>query len=1141
MPSLNALGQFKSSFNNIANEKADIESLHLKFDDLKLPTKEAPPIDFKRDAPFGASSGGSSDDPLGDILGDLAGGESAGDFDIGSFMDSLPEDSPAPIENNDALSALGDFLNDLSASAEAEAKGEAEDFAFDTEPSFEPEPEPEQQVDSGADDDPFAGLLGDQDETSAFETEPDFGSESDFGAEQEAAPEEEEDDFGGIDLGGESPFSGPSTDEAGTDEAGTDDGGDDFNFGNEDFSGGFDQGADEAGTDEAGTDESAGQSDESFDAGAGGQQSGELGDFEGGIDLGGESLDFVPGGSDGDEAGADDFSLDGFSEPASSDFDSGFDTDASDASTADEAGTDADFSDDFGSASESSVLDLGDLGDDFASGSIELDNTVESGGSEDLGADSFGSSSFGDEAFGSDDFTLSGLDDLLNKSKSVSVPTTAPKKGFFARRKEKAAIEETVPDDNIEEISLSQDDVDKLMRTLASYPLNLRIACEELIAEQVILPQQLSMLIRLLVYGAHVKETAAHVESIIGKPIIIPKSFEKGTGAAFEAEQSSFAYIFVHNFLPVFKLFAIIAALAASVIYLGYNFIYIPITAENLYKRGYERIHAGEYQRANDLFHQAFSLHKKKKWFYSYAEAFRDHRRYTLAEGKYDELLRHYPRDKKGILDYANLNTYYIMNYSKANDLLQRWLLDFAPNDIDGLFAAGDNFLAWADSNPSRFYERYEDARFCYARLLELRGWQVPIVERMLKYFIRTDNLREVLNLRAWFDNSNRRRLSAESLSDLGGYLLDKQLQRPSGVPDPYIESIESVRAMLLQAVMEDPYLPEPHYHLARYHNNLGNIYEERLTLENAIRAFELARRESVRRRIFRVDTHYRYANVLINNREFFPAEENVVEGIKLFEDFSDRHLMPTTPQLGQLYALHGDLEYFVKTGNMEAALTSYRKAESFGYAPPEVQYRMGAAYYQQQDWRNALEYLFKASADLPLNRRLLFALGNAAYQRGDYFAAQGYYNRLLDTLELQRNRLPVLLPNESAQFVETGERLMMARNNLGVVNEALANQTGNREYRSRAMAMYAESSRAWDAITRNPQARDPVTREPNPDFMTRMRLTDSPGAPSINLGYLNSNNALRPTSGYSPQIFVRIDKDVLEPSKWEELAPLGR
>jgi len=1111
MPSLSSLKQFKSSFDNIANERADIEGNGIPFNDLKLPTTEAPPFEFNRSSPL---PGGGTDSDLSSIA-DGAGG---GDFDLDSFMDTLPSGgSPA----DDALSALDDFLKDLNPDTEDTP---VDDLTIDEFPAeeFPAEDIPAEDSlvgdfpiedftsdDLPVEDVPAEDSLADDFPADEFPTEDlpteDFPAD-DFPTDEYPAEEDDtsiEDEFGGaIDLGGESPYSDYSSPEFDDEDSDTD-GFETADFGSTDpdtaDAGTADTGIDNTGTDNTGT-VYAGSDD--------------LSDFENGIDLGGESPDFTPGSS----AASDDFSMDGVLS----------DSDMSTMDTsADSSLPDTDFSDfDLGGSSSEAPLDMSDFGSDFATDSIELENETQApAGGDDV--DDFGSSSFGGDSFDNDDFSLAGLDDILNKSRATEITVPVQRKKFFGRKKVKA---EEIPDaeEDIEEISLSQEDVDRLLKTLAAYPLNLRIVCEELIAEQVILPAQLSRLIRLLVNGAHVKETAAHVESITGKPVIIPKSFEKGTGAAFEAEQSSFAYIFIHNFLPVFRLFAIIAVLLGSVIYLGYKLIYIPVTAESLYKRGYERIPAGEYQRANELFHQAFTLHRKKKWFYSYAEAFRDQRRYMLAEGKYDELLRFYPRDKKGVLDYAGLNTHYLMNYEKANRLLQRELLDYAPNDFDALLAAGDNFLLWADSNPSRFYDRYEDARFCYARLLDRYGWQPPIVERMMTYFIRTDNLRETLQLRAWFETGRNRQLSAESLAELGGYLLDKQLDRPGGVPDPYIENIESVRAMLLQAVRLDPLLPEPHYHLARYHHNLSNVYEERLTLENAARAFDLAKQESIRRRIYRVDTQYRYANILINNREFFPAEEQVVKGIELYEDYLNRNLIGASPQLGQLYSLWGDLEYFVKTGNMNTALANYRRAEVYGYAPPEVQYRMGAAYYQLGDWRNALEYLFKASADLPLNRRLLFALGNAAYQRGDYFAAQGYYNRLLDILELQRVRLPVLLPNDSVQFLETGERLMMARNNLGVVNEALAGQTGNRDYLSRARVMYAESSRAWDAITRNPES------------MTRMRLSDSPGAPSINLGYLNANNSLRSSSGYRPEIFVRIDRDVLEPSRWEELAPFG-
>ena len=1130
MPSLSALGKFKSSFNDIANEKNDVLSLKIPFDDLELPTTEPPPMDVSVQDDKPQSGAGDTPDSS---------------FDFNAFLNDVPlGESPPPMDvpEDGALSALGDFLQDISSGTEETNAG-----GVDSPDS-----------DSGQDDsllDDFGTEVPGMDEISTddFNME-DFGAENlgtsgeDFGAENIETGSPGTDDFNIDDLGTEDfDINTPVSEDAGADNlsagdadfdlSGADDfGTEDFNFETpaaEDFHEEEQESIDLGGESpylDPNAPEQPGDVNSAIDPGMDG-----LGTDAPGTDAQGSEAPEASSDFSMDDLAADDFNIpqpdSDFSGESLPDFDSGESPDSPLDNSIFEStdGLNDDFSfdsggDDFNfqpeTAEDSALPDLGDFGSDFDTDSIDL------GGQPSAPSHDSSGESFSSDVFGGDDFSLPGLDDIFEKNKIDAVPAPLPppkKGGLFGKKKAKA---EDVPDaeDSVEEISLSQEDVDNLLKTLSAYPLNLRILCEELIAEQVILPAQLSKLIRLLINGAHVKETASHVEQITGKPVVIPKSFEKMTGAAFEEEQSSFAYIFIHNFLPVFRLFAFIAVVAASALYLGYQFIYKPIHAESLYRRGYERIPEGEYQRANELFSQAFQMHRKKKWFYLYAEAFITQRRFTLAENKYAELLRYYPRDKKGVLDYAALNTYLLYNFEKANRLLQRELLDYAPNDFEGLLAAGDNFLAWADSDPERFYDRYEDARFSYARLLELRGWQPPILERMLKYFIRTDNLREVLSLRNWFESLDSRRLSTETLAELGGYLLDKQLERPAGVPDPYVENIESVRSMLLQAVMEDPYLPEPHYHLARYHNNLGNTYEERLTLENAIRAFDLAGTESIRRRRYRVDTHYRYANLLINNREFFPAEENVVRGIQLFEDFLSRNLISASPQLGQLYSLHGDLEYFVKTGDMQAALRNYQAAERLGYSPPEIQFRMGAAHYQLEEWRVALEYLFKSSTELPLNRRLLFALGNAAYQRGDFFAAQGYYTRLLDILEAHRLRLPVLLPNDNTLFLDTGERLMMARNNLGVVYEAMADQTGNRDYRTSAMYMYAESARAWDAITRSPE------------FMTRMRLTDSPGAPSINLGYLNNNNALRPNTNYRPQIFVRIDRDVLEPSRWEEL-----
>ncbi|MDR2729468.1 MAG: tetratricopeptide repeat protein [Treponema sp.] len=1076
MPLLSALSEFKDSFHNIANERETVRSRGEPFDDLELPSVEAAASEATVNEPSV-----NPDDVTFDSLfsGDDSSAPADGNFDFSAFTNAISDPSPPPAVDNITGADIPPVLEETA----------------DT--HFYPE---------NGSSFPKELLNGLSDELESIP--------ADFNEEQknESVPEEINDEFNFnqndsdtmpsfdfdnniLGLGGES-----------FDTDGLTSGAEELDLGGESFdTDGLTSGAEE-------------------------------------LDLGGESLD-----TDSLTSGAEELDLGG--ESLDSGDNDGIETDSG--TSDDSAGLshnelpDFDFSG--GDSSFSDNIDMGEPQEAAGSGEFDTSNIVLDGDFDtepagDYGSDTTeftttGSIAGGDsrhDDFGDSEFNLSGLDEILNKSKAdPSVKETVKKKGFWAKRKEQKEFEAADIENEVEEIRLSQQDMDNIIRTLSMYPLNLRIVYEELIAEQVLTPQQLSKILRYLKNNAPIKEAVVLAQEISGKQIIIPKSFEKSTGEALEAERASFAYIFIHNFLPVLRLFAVIGALAASVIFLAYKFIYTPLKAESIYKRGYERIAAGEYPRANQLFNEAFLIHRKKPWFYKYAEGFIDERRYLLAEEKYDELLRYYPRDKKGVLDYAALESKKMMNYEKANRILQRELLDYAPNDREGLLAYGDNNMDWADSDPTRFADKYEDARFAYARLLDKYGWQPPYVERMMRYFIHTDNLKEVLPLKDWFDGRGSRKLSVESLAELGGYLLDKQLEEVKGVPNAWVESIEGVRAMLLQAVREDQNLPEPHYHLARYHHNLGNIYEERLTLENAIRAFDIAKEETVRRRLYRVDTHYRYANMLINNREFFRAEEETVRGINLYNDFLERKLIASSPQLGKLYAIMGDLEYFIKDGNTEKARNEYLKAERNHWAPPEIQYRIGVTFYNESKWKDALDYFFKASADLPLNRKLLFALGNTTYRRGDHYAAQGYYNRLLDILENQRSRLPVLLPNDRPEFLEVGERLMMARNNAGVNYEALADVTGSREYRSRALALYAESSRAWDAITRNPRE------------MTRLRPIENPNAPGINLGFLNANNALhasniRRNEEFNPEIFVRIDKDVLDPSRWEELAPMG-
>ena len=574
MPSLNALGQFKSSFNSIANEKEDIQSLKLPFDDLKLPRNEAPPFNYVRNISSSVDTEWDSSlitsDPGLNTSPQASGTD---DFDFNAFLNDLPVEPSSSIDAQPggALSILDDILKDIVPSSSASSSAA----------SHQPDPDTFSQEDDssflddlpGAQDDPFgmnsdnkvfadegsvpddllAGFSDEMDASPADfpsdNTDTDFNDdffstgglddqltngfsdtpfEPDSGIEEQSL--QEPDDFG-IDLGGESQSGSLTSDNSGFDSNAFDPQPDSQSFGiDEDnlFSGDT-------------ANDTASIPDSSLDFN------------NDSIDLGGESPLFKsvkPADGSGDfsvnpqaESWSGDSLLDDFMPDTDSDFNTGFgdqpngdfsDTFGETSGTSDSLfdfkdesssqWSPSDNLDDFkanGSDNFNPLPDIGDLGSDFESDSITLENETHEDHSD-----------FSGDVFSSDDFSLSGIDDILNKSKAVSLPAPVQKKGLFGKRKEKV-LEEPAAEADVEEISLSQDEVDRLLQTLSAYPLNLRIICEELIAEQVILPQQLSKLIRLLVNGVHVRETAAHVESITGKPVVIPKSFEKMTGAAF--------------------------------------------------------------------------------------------------------------------------------------------------------------------------------------------------------------------------------------------------------------------------------------------------------------------------------------------------------------------------------------------------------------------------------------------------------------------------------------------------------------------------------------------------------------------------------------------------------------------------------
>ena len=222
--------------------------------------------------------------------------------------------------------------------------------------------------------------------------------------------------------------------------------------------------------------------------------------------------------------------------------------------------------------------------------------------------------------------------------------------------------------------------------------------------------------------------------------------------------------------------------------FLSYTFVYRPVHSMILYNAGYKQLEQDAYREANLFFDNAVEEWRYKSQYFRFAEAFADRRQYSLAGGKYEALLapvlirrngrlEKHPEvakvrgsERRAILDYAAMETDKTENFEHSEELLDV-LLAQERHDYDALLASGDNYLAWGEYD----YERYEDARYEYAVLMQHYGQKFELLFRMLRYFIRTDNYKEVKRIKDQFEATEKLKIEPDAYAELGGYLIDKK------------------------------------------------------------------------------------------------------------------------------------------------------------------------------------------------------------------------------------------------------------------------------------------------------------------------------------------------------------------------------
>ncbi len=647
---------------------------------------------------------------------------------------------------------------------------------------------------------------------------------------------------------------------------------------------------------------------------------------------------------------------------------------------------------------------------------------------------------------------------------------------------------ETAEEAEPEEVS--EEDFKKIKATLSGLPRNVKIAVEELIGEKNLSGEDLGKMLSLLISGAEAKTIATFAGRLIGKKLSVPKGYERKTGEAFEEQKKSFAYAFKKNILPILKILVLAGIGLAFLTYIGYEFAYKPLYSESLYNQGYRMIASERYSQANERFEDAVKILPKKQWFYKYAEGFTAKKQYIFAERKYDELLARYPGDKKGILDYARLESKIMANYEKAEQLL-KIPLEKDMYDREALLAMGDNYLDWADEDAAK----YEDARKAYAMLLQKFGEQRDVLFRMLRYFIRTDKMEEVQRLKTYFERDKKQKIDPDAYAELSGYLISKN-------------TIDDVKDLLFRAFDQDPGLPEIHFQLARYFEKVKERTEEQKALKNALYFLQQAGPLTPRRTAMLVKTYNRTGELSYETGEFLVAEKSFQKGIALYEESLRRKMLKQAPEYGKLYSNLGDIYYYV-SGEYDAAFEQYRAAERNLFSEPNLNYKKAFIHYKNQKYQEALLELYKAAGSFSTNKNIMYATANVLYKRNDFFAAEGYLTHLLDMLLAEARRIPRLNLQEKPEHKALLEMIMKTYNNLGVTMHQLARRTGDDSKDSKALVQLTFSSDYYDKLSR-----DPETLERNQ---------------GVNLSYLNMRGILYPRSNFEPQLYTAIPKDMSE------------
>ena len=715
---------------------------------------------------------------------------------------------------------------------------------------------------------------------------------------------------------------------------------------------------------------------------------------------------------------------------------------------------------------------------------------------------------------GSDDFELDngnismeGSDFEIPGFSDVQSAPAVPKSSKKTKGLDEPDFTGALPGNELPPNTLSDEQYKQFLKNLNEYPLNVRLAFEDLIVQDEFTDDAEFEIIEKILKKAPARQVASTLEKMLDISIPVPRDFEHRTAEEYEAYKKSLSYQLRNKVLPGILMTALLLLVSWGLFNFTKNCIYIPAKASKLYKQGYALLQADEYVQSQIKFDEAATYQLKKKWFFNYARGYRDHKQYQRAADIYSKILIYFNHDKAAGLEYANMELYDLANYERAEEITRREVLDYHVNDADGILMLGDVFLEWGtEKDPSKL----DLAKEQYMILIQLYKANDLYNSRLMRYYMRSDNFQQVLNYRKMFEENKKSKLAAEDWTELGGYLLGK-LYGPIAPSEEYLRyQIEGLLKLLIKAKDMDETNPIAWYNLGNYYvqtnDSIANIdYSLKKALECFNKAPQLKKRD-----IYKYIDSYRLLgeNYLLTN-EYLQAQEQFTQGITLYTTEKENAGFEGNEQIGLLYSDLGNINYTV-AGDYETAAKNYKNAVALGYDNSKIRYRLGYISYRAKNYLEALGSFMKAGEGIKKERNLLLAMANTLSLRNDDYAAEGYYEQLIAQLDNEIvEKGGTVFPQTDDAGYDLVTTYLYAANNYGVTLYRLAKRTGNSQKNAQAIVQFQQSLRAWDSLTR--------------DQKTLVRLDGS------NLAQENIKYITHPVTEFEPAIYLEIPKNLTE------------